>query len=93
MVILEGEASVRNARVLRKEAEVVEAEIEVMVLLLIVWLRVLLTFEIRIIWKRRRIASRGICYLYILLTALPVLICLAVEKVRLLEQKVKYQLA
>ena len=55
LIVARGEAIVRKVRVARKEAEVVdvvEAEIEVIDLVLIDLFRLRLMFEIRIIWKK-----------------------------------------
>ena len=54
LIVIRGEAIVRKVRVARKEAgvDVVEAEIEVIDLVLIDLFRLRLMFEIRIIWKK-----------------------------------------
>lgn len=86
------DAIVRNVRVFLKEAGavVVEAEIEVMDLVLVlIDLFRLLMFEIRII-GRKQIANWGVIATYI---PSPLALSVGLEKVRLLLQKVKYHLA
>jgi len=54
LIVIRGEAILRKVRVALKEAvvDVVEAEIEVIDLVLIDLFRLRLMFEIRIIWKK-----------------------------------------
>lgn len=60
LIVILGEAKVRKVRAARKEAEVevVEAEIEVIDLVLIDLFK--LMFEIRIIWKKTQLSNKGL---------------------------------
>jgi hypothetical protein len=93
LIVIRGEAIVRNVRVAGKEAVVdvveVKAEIEVIDLVLIDFCR--LMFEIRIIWKKTQLIDKWVATCIIPQSRS--LICNTLEKVRLSLEKVKYHLA